>query len=56
LIRGQQEGDIAANQNVHVLAEYFATLLFGLTIQVRDGVREEQARLVIDLAMQVLPK
>ncbi|WP_058913786.1 TetR/AcrR family transcriptional regulator [Entomohabitans teleogrylli] len=54
LRRGQQEGDIPAQHHAQILAEYFTTLLFGLTVQVRDGVPEEQARAVVDLALQAL--
>ncbi|SNY66614.1 TetR/AcrR family transcriptional regulator [Enterobacter sp. CC120223-11] len=54
LQRGQQEGDIAQIANVQILAEYFTTVLFGLTIQVRDGVTHDTLQQVVSLAMQPL--
>lgn len=54
LQRGQQEGDISQAANVQILAEYFTTVLFGLTIQVRDGVTYDTLRQVVNMAMQTL--
>ncbi|WP_434659705.1 TetR/AcrR family transcriptional regulator [Klebsiella sp. MISC125] len=54
LMEEQTAGDSAARQQVHILAEYFTTVLFGLSIQVRDGVTEQEARAVVNLALSVL--
>lgn len=54
LQRGQQEGDILQAANVQILAEYFTTVLFGLTIQVRDGVTYDTLRQVVNMTMQTL--
>lgn len=54
LNRGLKEGDIQPGQDTLVLAEYFTTLLFGLTIQVRDGVPQQVIRKLVTMALQVI--
>lgn len=54
LNRGLNEGDIQPGQDALVLAEYFTTLLFGLTIQVRDGVPRHVIHKVVTMALQVI--
>lgn len=53
LQRGQLEGDVSQEMNVQIVAEYFTTFLFGLTIQVRDGVTKDTLMQVVNLALQV---
>lgn len=54
LLRGQAEGDVAQDVDVRVLAEYFTTLFFGLTVQIRDGVDEKTVRGLVKVAMSVM--
>ncbi len=54
LEQGKVAGDIAAQTDVDALAEYFTALLFGLTIQIRDGLDEASARSLVAVALSVL--
>ncbi|QGN37285.1 TetR/AcrR family transcriptional regulator [Klebsiella oxytoca] len=49
-------GDPAARQQAYILAEYFTTVLFGLSVQVRDGVSEHEVRAVVELALSVFDR
>ena len=55
LERGQQEGDVPAAVHCGIVAEYFATLLFGLTVQAKDQVALENLHAMIMLSLQILP-
>lgn len=54
LSKGQKDGDIDDSRDVQILAEYLATLLFGLTIQFRDGVAPDVIRGIVKLALKTL--
>ena len=48
------EGDNSQDQKARILAEYFTTVLFGLSVQVKDGVSRQEAQHIVDLALTVL--
>lgn len=55
IIRGVKEGDVSCDVNAHQLAEFYTTILFGLSIQARDGVAQEDLFTSITLAMYAFP-
>lgn len=52
LQRAQSNKELKSDVNLQVLADYYATLLQGMSIQARDGATVEQLQQVVDLAMQ----
>lgn len=48
----QSNKELKADADLQVLADYYATILQGMSIQARDGVTVEQLQHVVDLAMQ----
>lgn len=55
LERGVAEGDLPAETDVGALAAFYTTVLYGLSIQARDGVTYEGLRRSIDTAMSAWP-
>ena len=53
LRRGQREGDLSSRAPVAEIAEYYATVLHGLSIQSRDGSSRRLLTHVVDCAMAV---
>ena len=51
LRRGQREGDVARDASIADIAEYFATVLHGLSIQSRDGSSRRLLIRVVQSAM-----
>ncbi|WP_280391496.1 TetR/AcrR family transcriptional regulator [Nocardia brasiliensis] len=55
LDRGVAEGDLAADTDTAALANFYTTVLYGLSIQARDGVPLKNLTLAIDCAMAAWP-
>ncbi|WP_406279819.1 TetR/AcrR family transcriptional regulator [Nocardia sp. NBC_00881] len=55
LDRGVIEGDLPAGTNTAALASFYATVLYGLSIQARDGVSLADLTASIDCAMAAWP-
>ncbi|MFC7449062.1 TetR/AcrR family transcriptional regulator [Rhodococcus daqingensis] len=55
LDRGVAEGDLPAGVDTVALAGFFTTVLYGLSVQARDGVPLEQLARSIDCAMVAMP-
>ncbi|MCM6774334.1 TetR/AcrR family transcriptional regulator [Nocardia sp. CDC159] len=55
LDRGVVEGDLPPDTDTADLAEFYATVLFGLSIQARDGADLPQLQRSIDRAMSAWP-
>ncbi|WP_194835854.1 TetR/AcrR family transcriptional regulator [Nocardia sp. XZ_19_369] len=53
--RGVAEGDLPADTNTAALAHFYATVLYGLSIQARDGASLEELTQSIDVAMAAWP-
>ncbi|MEQ4573431.1 MAG: TetR/AcrR family transcriptional regulator [Gammaproteobacteria bacterium] len=51
LKRGIAEGDVPAGADVAAVAAYYATVLNGLSLQVRDGAPRKRLMSVVDCAM-----
>lgn len=54
LDRGVSEGDLAPDTDTASLAMLFSTVLYGLSIQARDGVGPDELSIAVDSAMQTL--
>jgi len=48
-----RDGELSAQTDVEALGDYFATLLFGLSVQARDGVPKKRLLALIPGAMQL---
>ncbi|MNM88937.1 HTH-type transcriptional repressor ComR [compost metagenome] len=55
LERGVRDGDLAADTPIESLANYYGTVLFGLSIQAHDQMPKEQLLEVVELAMRAFP-
>ncbi|WIX79929.1 TetR/AcrR family transcriptional regulator [Amycolatopsis carbonis] len=55
LRRGVKEGDLAESVDIEALGAYYATILFGLSMQARDGVDLAGLTAIIDAAMLCWP-
>ncbi|WP_228002058.1 TetR/AcrR family transcriptional regulator [Nocardia australiensis] len=55
LDRGVTEGDLPAATDTAALAGFYTTVLYGLSIQARDGASLAELSLSIDCAMRVWP-
>lgn len=55
LDRGVEEGDLPATTNTHGLAHFYTTVLYGLSIQARDGAALADLTQSIDCAMAAWP-
>ncbi|MFF3223341.1 TetR/AcrR family transcriptional regulator [Nocardia suismassiliense] len=53
--RGVAEGDLPADTNTAALAHFYATVLYGLSIQARDGASLAELTQSIDVAMAAWP-
>ncbi len=53
LAQGQSNAEIPASTDVKVMADFFVTILQGMTIQARDGTSLAQLEQVVKMAMQV---
>lgn len=53
--RGVRDGDLASDTAIEELAIFYATMLFGLSVQARDGIPCEQLLAVVDTAMRAWP-
>ncbi|CAM4221148.1 TetR/AcrR family transcriptional regulator [Nocardia ninae] len=53
--RGVAEGDLPADTNTPALAHFYATVLYGLSIQARDGASLAELTQSIDVAMAAWP-
>jgi AcrR family transcriptional regulator len=51
LKRGQREGDVPKAAPIVALAAYYATVLYGLALQSRDGVSRKTLSQVVEFAM-----
>ncbi|WP_432069018.1 TetR/AcrR family transcriptional regulator [Streptomyces sp. AA1529] len=51
--RGVAEGDLPAGADTRALAAFYATVLFGLSVQARDGVPRQDLLGVVEAAMAV---
>lgn len=54
--RGVTDGDLAADADTEAMAEYFATVVHGLSIRARDGATRSTLHQTIDRAMQAWPE
>ncbi|WP_280347496.1 TetR/AcrR family transcriptional regulator [Nocardia neocaledoniensis] len=54
LDRGVREGDLKPGTDTAALAALFSTVLFGLSIQARDGVGHAELRAAVDSALEIL--
>jgi AcrR family transcriptional regulator len=54
--RGLVNGDIDPNLNVHVLAEFYYSILLGLSTQASDGASQKTLLMIVDVAMQAWPQ
>lgn len=54
LQRGINEGDVVAKADIEQLANYFAAVIQGMTIQARDGASQKDLQAIGQLAMTVL--
>jgi len=52
LEQGIAEGDLAANAPLQEMADFYSTVIQGLTLQARDGASLEQLRKVVEHAMR----
>ncbi|WP_040797251.1 TetR/AcrR family transcriptional regulator [Nocardia higoensis] len=55
LERGVREGDLPAGTDTAALARFYATVLFGLSVQARDGAALEELDAAIDCALTAWP-
>ena len=55
LQRGVAEGDLPGSSNVQVLANYYATIMQGLSMQARDGATREELEALLAPSMTALP-
>lgn len=55
ILRGQAEGDTPTTVDADELAEFYATVFFGLSVQTRNGVSEAKLLAVTDIAMRGWP-
>lgn len=53
LAQGIEDGDVRSESPIATLADYFATVIQGMTIQARDGASQQQLQDVGKMAMQV---
>ncbi|KIH99168.1 TetR family transcriptional regulator [Streptomonospora alba] len=51
LRRGAAEGELAPSTDLEAVADYYLTVLHGLSVQARDGFTLDQANAVVDTAM-----
>lgn len=54
LDRGVTEGDLASGTDTAGLATFYSTVLYGLSIQARDGVGHAELSAAVDSALRVL--
>ncbi|MDO3649012.1 TetR/AcrR family transcriptional regulator [Nocardia mangyaensis] len=54
LERGVTEGDLAPDTDTAALAAFYSTVLYGLSIQARDGVGHAELSAAVDSALRVL--
>ncbi|APE35932.1 TetR family transcriptional regulator [Nocardia mangyaensis] len=54
LERGVIEGDLAPDTDTAALASFYSTVLYGLSIQARDGVGQAELSAAVDSALRVL--
>lgn len=54
LERGVAEGDLAPDTDTAALASFYSTVLYGLSIQARDGVGRDELSAAVDSALRVL--
>ncbi|MFF2082335.1 TetR/AcrR family transcriptional regulator [Nocardia sp. NPDC058176] len=54
LERGVAEGDLAPDTDTAALASFYSTVLYGLSIQARDGVGRDELGAAVDSALRVL--
>lgn len=54
LERGVAEGDLAPGTDTAALATFYSTVLYGLSIQARDGVEHTDLSAAVDSALRVL--
>ncbi len=53
--RGIADGDLAADTDVEELATFYATVLFGLSVQAKDRVPCERLLAVVERALRAWP-
>ncbi|WP_395450016.1 TetR/AcrR family transcriptional regulator [Aminobacter sp. UC22_36] len=54
LDRGVADGELKADTDTHMLGDYLATVMHGLSVQARDGVVQARLLAFIPLAMQAI--
>lgn len=52
LKQGVENGDIAQSASLQEIADFYATVLQGLTVQARDGATVQQLHKVVEHAMR----
>ncbi len=55
LQRGVAEGDLPSSSNIQILANYYATVMQGLSMQARDGATREELQALVAPSMAALP-
>ena len=55
LKQGVEEGDVPASVDVSALASFYTTVLFGISIQARDGASRDSLMATVDCAMSAWP-
>ncbi|MGJ8757955.1 TetR/AcrR family transcriptional regulator [Acinetobacter sp. HC8-3S] len=54
LEQGKVDGDIVLSKNLDVLADYFGTILFGITVQAKDKVPIQHLYDSVEISLKVL--
>lgn len=54
LTMGVRDGDLRPDTDPEALGDYYTTLLFGLSVQARDGVSKKRLHDLVTVAMQAL--
>lgn len=55
LERGVAEGDLPVSSNIQMFANYYATMMQGLSMQARDGATREDLQALVAPSMAALP-
>jgi len=54
--RGIAEGDVPKGTDAVMLANFFSTVLYGMSIRARDGASRKEMLVTVEAAMKVWPK
>jgi TetR/AcrR family transcriptional regulator, copper-responsive repressor len=54
--RGIEEGDVPAGTDATALADFYSTIITGMSLQARDGASRKSLVATVDQAMSIFPK